>query len=52
MGLADEDRAIARSDEPEARSDARWRERPAAGTPDDIAERWPALASAPLAIRW
>ena len=27
MGLVPEDRASARSDEPEARSDARWRER-------------------------
>jgi len=52
MGLVPEARAIARSDEPEARSDVRWREHPAASTPDDLAERWPALASAPLAIRW
>ena len=33
MGLAAEDRAIARSDEPEARSDARWRERAVGGHP-------------------
>ena len=51
MGL-EIDRAIARSDEPEARSDARWRERAAAGTPEDLAERWPALGASPLAIRW
>jgi integrase/recombinase XerD len=52
MGLADEDRAIARSDEPEARSDARWRERAAAATPEGLAERWPLLASEPFAVRW
>jgi integrase/recombinase XerD len=52
MGLAEEDRAIVRSDEPEARSDARWRERPTALTPDQFVERWPALASTPLAIGW
>ena len=34
MDLVPEDRAIARSDEPEARSDARWRERAVADTPD------------------
>ena len=33
MGLVPEDRASARSDEPEARSDARWRERAVLGTP-------------------
>jgi len=52
MGLVPEDRAIARSDEPEARSDARWRDRATAATPDGIVERWPALASVPLAVRW
>jgi integrase/recombinase XerD len=52
MDLVPEDRAIARSDEPEARSAARWRGRAAAGTPEGIAERWPALASHSMAIRW
>jgi integrase/recombinase XerD len=52
MGLVPEDRAIARSDEPEARSDARWRERAAATTPDGVAERWPVLASVAPAVRW
>jgi integrase/recombinase XerD len=52
MSLAEEDRAIARSDEPEARSAARWRERATGGTPAAIAGRWPALASRPIAIRW
>jgi integrase/recombinase XerD len=52
MGLAEEDRDIARSDEPEARSDVRWRTRLVAGTPDDLVERWPALASSPFAVRW
>ena len=52
MGLVPEDRAIARSDEPEARSDARWRERAGGDTLDGIAERWPALASCPPAVRW
>jgi integrase/recombinase XerD len=52
MSLADEDRAIARSDEPEARSEARWRERAAGNTPAAIAERWPGLASRSTAVRW
>jgi integrase/recombinase XerD len=52
MGLDGEDRATARSDEPEARSDARWRERDTAAIPDRIADRWPALAAVPLAVRW
>jgi integrase/recombinase XerD len=52
MGLVPEDRAIARSDEPEARSAARWRERATGATAAGIAERWPALASRPMAIRW
>ena len=33
MGLVPEDRASARSDEPEARSDARWRVRAVGGQP-------------------
>ena len=52
MGLAGEDRAIAGSDEPEARSDARWRGRPSATTPEAIVERWLALALMPTAVRW
>jgi site-specific recombinase XerD len=52
VGLGPEDRASARSDEPEARSDARWRERASLGTLDGIAVRWPALASHPTAIGW
>jgi hypothetical protein len=52
MGLVPEDRAPARRDEPEARSDARWRERATAATPDGIVARWPALASVPVAVRW
>ena len=52
MGLVPEDRATARSDEPEARSDARWRERATAATPDRVADRWPALAPVPRAVQW
>ena len=52
MGLVPEDRASARSDEPEARSDARWRERGLGDTPEGIVERWPALGRCPLAARW
>jgi hypothetical protein len=52
MGLVPEDRAIALSDEPEARSDARWRELATDGTPNGIAERWPALGPVPRAVRW
>jgi integrase/recombinase XerD len=52
MDLGPEARAIARSDEPEARSAARWRGRAATGTPEGIAERWPALTSNSMAIRW
>lgn len=56
MGLDPEDRASARSDEPEARSAARWRVR-ATGDPPDAAgaalgARWPAVGSCPLALRW
>ena len=49
MGLVPEDRASARSDEPEARSAARWRGRAVGDTPEGIVERWPALGSCPLA---
>jgi integrase/recombinase XerD len=52
MGLVPKDRASARSDEPEARNDARWRERGLPETLEAIAARWPALASNPMAIRW
>lgn len=52
MGLVPEDRAIARSDEPEARSAARWRERPVGDTPDGLVERWPSLAWCAEAVRW
>ncbi|MGZ4215269.1 MAG: tyrosine-type recombinase/integrase [Solirubrobacteraceae bacterium] len=52
MGLVPEDRAIARSDEPEARSAARWRERATVDTLDAVIERWPTLAPVPLAVRW
>ena len=38
MGLVPEDRASARSDEPEA-SEARWHGRAAVGSPECIAER-------------
>lgn len=52
MDLDPEDRAIARSDEPEARSAARWRERATGSTPEDLAERWPSLAAQPIVVRW
>ncbi len=52
MGLVPEDRASARSDEPEARSAARWRGRAPGSTPAGLAERWPLLASCPMAVRW
>jgi integrase/recombinase XerD len=52
MGPGPEERASARSDEPEARSAARWRGRAALGTPAGLAERWPLLASCRLAARW
>jgi site-specific recombinase XerD len=52
MALDPEDRAIARSDEPEARSNARWRERATVDTPEAIAARWPALASSSSAVGW
>ena len=50
MDLGPEERAIARSDEPEARSAARWRGRAAA--PDALIERWPELASCSWVGRW
>jgi site-specific recombinase XerD len=46
------ERAIARSDEPEARSAARWRGRAVGATPDTLVERWPVLASCSWASRW
>jgi integrase/recombinase XerD len=52
MGLVPEDRASARSDEPEARTDVRWREHAAADTPEAIEARWPTLVSSPMAIGW
>ena len=52
MGLVPEDRASARSDEPEARSDARWRERASGTPPRGSLRRWPALGRCPLAVRW
>jgi integrase/recombinase XerD len=52
MGLGEEVRAIARSDEPEERREGRGRERAAVTTPDGLAERWQALASVPVAVRW
>jgi site-specific recombinase XerD len=52
MGLVPEDRASARSDEPEARSAARGRVRGPGDPSDAIATRWPVLASCPLTVRW
>ena len=52
MDLVPEERAIARSDEPEARSAARWRGRPGGEAPGGLVERWPALESCPIAVRW
>ncbi len=52
MDLVSEKRAIARSDEPEARSDARWRGHANAVTADALVERWPELASCSWAARW
>ena len=49
MDLVPEERAIARSDEPEARSAARWRGRAGGEVPGGLVERWPALASCPIA---
>jgi site-specific recombinase XerD len=52
MDQGSEERAIARSDEPEARSAARWRGRAVGATPDALVERWPVLASCSWAARW
>ena len=52
MGLVPQDRADARSDEPAARSAARWRERPVGDTPDELVERWRSLTSCPESVRW
>jgi len=52
MDQGSEERAIARSDEPEARSAARWRGRAVGATPDGLVERWPVLASCVWALRW
>ena len=52
MGLVPEDRAGARSDEPEARSEARWRERASFDTSESVGARWPVLRSCPRAIDW
>lgn len=52
MDQGSEERAIARSDEPEARSAARWRGRAVGATPDALVERWPVLASCSWAPRW
>jgi integrase/recombinase XerD len=52
MDLGPEDRAIARSDEPEARSAARWRGRARAEAPRGLVEQWPTMGSCPLAVRW
>jgi hypothetical protein len=51
-GLVPEDRACARSVAPEARSAARRRGRAIDLTPDGLVDRWPALASVPVAVRW
>jgi len=52
MDLVPEHRASARSDEPEARSAARWRERASVMTLDGMVERWPVLGAMPVAVRW
>ena len=52
MDHGPEERAIARSDEPEARSAARWRGRAVGATHDALIERWPVLASCSWAPRW
>ena len=52
MDQGSEERAIARSDEPEARSAARWRGRAGGEAPRGLVERWPALGSCPIAVRW
>ena len=56
MDLDSEVRASARSDEPEARSAARWRVRavgdPSAARDEAIVSRWPLLGSSPVTVRW
>ena len=52
MGLVPEDRASARSDEPEARSAARWRGRAAEDTPARLARALAGARACPLAVRW
>lgn len=52
MSLGPEDRASARSEEPEARSAARGRERAVGDSRVDVGERWPRLESCPLAVQW
>jgi integrase/recombinase XerD len=52
MDLVPEERAIARSDEPEARSAARWRGRAGGEAPGGLVERWPGLEACPIAVRW
>jgi len=52
MDLGPEERASAQSDEPEARSAARWRGRAAGHTPHGLVDRWPSLRGCPLAVRW
>ena len=52
MGSVPEERAIARSDEPEARRAARWRGRAGREAPGGLVERWPALDSCPITVRW
>jgi hypothetical protein len=52
MDLGPQDRAIARSDEPEARSAARWRGRAGGDPPARLAERWALLESCSFALPW
>jgi len=52
MDLGDRERASARSDEPEARTAARWRGRAAGDPGAGIAARRSALESCPLGVRW
>jgi integrase/recombinase XerD len=56
MGLVPGDRASARSDEPEARSAARWRVHavgdPSAERDAAIVSRWPLLGSCSASVRW
>lgn len=53
MGLVPDGRGSARSDEPEARSDARWRVHASAeGVAPGVLGRWPALVKCPVAGQW